>query len=155
MIYFNFFHLDKYASCKTREVDFVDHDQEKNQGVETKPGCKNPRSIGDLWKVSISNWYFVSLFLGCMCSSSTQSRRRISSRCILFLHIENSFVFQLRHRLKDTSQFFVGKKTVMGLALGRTKEEESEKDLHAVSQCLLSGQKRGLLVRHLTLLHSD
>jgi hypothetical protein len=39
----------------------------------------------------------------------------------------------------------MGKKSVMSVALGRTKEEEVADDLHAVSQCLLSGEKRGLL----------
>jgi hypothetical protein len=38
----------------------------------------------------------------------------------------------------------MGKKTIMGVALGRTKEEETFEDLHAVSHCLLSGEKRGL-----------
>jgi len=64
---------------------------------------------------------------------------------IEYENVPSSEFIKVRQEFKADSQFLLGKKSVMSVALGRTKEEEVAEDLHAVSQCLLSGEKRGLL----------
>lgn len=53
-----------------------------------------------------------------------------------FIAVRSSFIFnqpsQTRQQFKDSSRFFFGKNNVMGIALGRTQNDEHASNLHKV-----------------------
>ncbi|KAI6191691.1 Ribosome assembly factor mrt4 [Aphelenchoides bicaudatus] len=65
-------------------------------------------------------------------------------------NVPSSEFIKVRQQFKQDSQFFLGKKSLMSFALGRTKEEEIANDLHVLSMNLVMGDKRGLLFTNKT-----